>query len=89
MVSVGEIHWASEPLACLEHRYALEEFHGLSREDLEVYTRSLQLDLHTIRLTLHDTMAALALTVDQRDRATFLVQQLRSQSRSADRARAA
>ena len=75
-VKAEEIRWKSNPLPRLEDR-SVEDLMGLSYEDLVLYAYELQGDLRNIRGLWHDTLAALARTAEQRDRAVFSLRALR------------
>lgn len=92
MVRADEILWIPAAIPHPEDRIAVEDFWDLSREDLEVYTRSLQLDCRDLRLTLHESIAALARAEEQRRRLVRIVEHQREQLRelsTAGKAKAA
>lgn len=78
-VSAEDIQWHLAPLPSPENVDLL----GLDDTQLLDYARDLQRDLRSVRALLHETMTALARTVEQRDRALFIIQQTRRQSRAA------
>lgn len=71
-VRADQIPWKLAPIARLEDR-TVQDLLDLEHEDLAVYTYDLQCDLRTVRGLFHDTLGALSVTANQRDKAIATV----------------
>jgi hypothetical protein len=74
--TADDIQWTSQPISNLEDR-SVNDLLALEHEELAVYAFDLQGDLRNVRGLWHDTVSALARTVDQRDRAIFTLRKAR------------
>lgn len=82
-LSATDIRWTLGRNLRVEDIWSVDDVLNASREDLEILACSALMEVRTLRPFLHDTIGALAHTVDQRDREAFRVRQLRRQARSA------
>jgi hypothetical protein len=88
MVRADEIRWTLDPRPRVETLPAADLL-ALEPDALLEYPFELQQELAAVRGLMHETFATLARVTDQRDRALFLLQQVRRQARTGARAAAA